>query len=308
MATRLSSQAQAQPQRQRPGFNWGKLAAWVILILLILITLLPIWIVVKTAFSSQRGLFGTAGSLLPADPTFFNFRRAMGLVGLDEMVASGGSGQTLNFPLYLRNSFIFTGLIVVFQIFFSAMSAYAFARLKFPGRNVIFFLYIAALMVPGIVLFIPNFVLIRQLGWLGTFQGMVAPYLLMTPFAVFFLRQFFLSLPLELEEAARLDGASRFGIFWRIVLPVSQTPLATLAILTSINMWNEYLWPFLVGRDENVRVLTVALGIFRSQTPQGVPDWTGMMAGTLLSIIPIFLLLIFLGRRIVDSLAFSGLK
>ncbi len=292
----------------KPGFNWGKLVAWITLILLILITLLPIWITVKTAFSGQRSLFGSAASLLPTDPTLFNFRRALGMVGLDEMVASGGSGQTLNFPLYLRNSFIFTSLIVVFQIFFSAMSAYAFARLRFPGRNIIFFLYLSALMVPGIVLFIPNFVLIQQLGWLNTFQGMVAPYLLMTPFAVFFLRQFFLSLPKELEEAARLDGASPFGIFWRIVLPLSQTPLATLAILTTINMWNDYFWPFLVGREENVRVLTVALGIFRSQTPQGVPDWTGLMAGTLLSIVPIFLLLIFLGRRIVDSLAFSGLK
>ncbi len=298
----------AQPERERSGFNWGKLVAWLVLILLILITLLPIWIVIKTSLSSQRSLFSTAGSLLPAEPTLFNFRRALGLVSLDEMVASGGSGQTLNFPLFLRNSVFFTGLVVVFQIFFSAMSAYAFARLKFPGRNVIFFLYLSALMVPGIVLFIPNFVLIRQLGWLNTMQGMVAPYLLMTPFAVFFLRQFFLSLPVELEEAARLDGASPFGIFWRIVMPISQTPLATLAILTSINMWNDYFWPFLVGRDENIRVLTVALGIFRSQTPQGVPDWTGLTAATLLSIVPIFLLMIFLGRRIVDSLAFSGLK
>lgn len=302
-----STTAQTAPT-ERQAFPWGKLLAWIVLILLILITLLPIWIVIKTAFSSQRSLFTAAESLLPSDPTIFNFRRALGVVDLDEMVAAGGSGQSLNFPLYLRNSVIFTGTVVVCQIFFSAMAAYAFARLKFPGRDAIFFLFLAALMVPGIVLFIPNFVLIRQLGWLNTFQGMVAPYLLMTPFAVFFLRQFFLSLPRELEEAARLDGSSAFGIFWRIVLPISQTPLATLAILTSINMWNDYFWPFLVGRDENIRVLTVALGIFRSQTPQGIPDWTGLTAATLLSIVPIFLLLIFLGRRIVDSLAFSGLK
>lgn len=91
-------------------------------------------------------------------------------------------------------------------------------------------------------------------------------------------------------------------------MPISQTPLATLAIPTTITVWNEYFWPFLVGREESVRVLTVALGIFRSQTPQGVPDWTGIMAGALVSIVPIFLLLLFLGRRIVDSLAFSGLK
>ncbi len=306
MATTTAQAVPASTERQ--AFPWGKLLAWIVLILLILVTLLPIWIVIKTAFSSQRSLFTAAESLLPSDPTVFNFRRALGIVGLDEMVAAGGSGGTLNFPLYLRNSLIFTGTVVVCQIFFSAMAAYAFARLKFPGRDLIFFLFLAALMVPGIVLFIPNFVLIRQHGWLNTFQGMVAPYLLMTPFAVFFLRQFFLSLPRELEEAARLDGSSAFGIFWRIVLPISQTPLATLAILTSINMWNDYFWPFLVGRDENIRVLTVALGIFRSQTPQGIPDWTGLTAATLLSIVPIFLLLIFLGRRIVDSLAFSGLK
>lgn len=293
---------------ERRAFPWGKVLAWIVLLLLIFITLFPIWIVIKTAFSEQRSLFSNASSLLPTNPTLFNFRRALGLVGLDEMVASGGSAGTLNFPLFLRNSVVFTGLVVVFQIFFSAMAAYAFARLKFPGRNIIFFLFLSALMVPGIVLFIPNFVLIRQLGWLNTMQGMVAPYILMTPFAVFFLRQFFLSLPKELEEAARIDGASPFGIFWRIVLPVSQTPLATLAILTSINMWNDYFWPFLVGRDESVRVLTVALGIFRSQTPQGIPDWTGLTAATLLSIIPIFLLLVFLGRQIVNSLAFSGLK
>lgn len=293
---------------QRRSFPWGKVLSWTVLLLLILVTLFPIWIVIKTALSEQRSLFTNASSLLPADPTLFNFRRALGLVDLDEMVAAGGSGQTLDFPRYLRNSVIFTGLVVVFQTFFSAMAAYAFARLKFPGRDIIFFLFLAALMVPGIVLFIPNFVLIRQLGWLNTMQGMVAPYILMTPFAVFFLRQFFLSLPKELEEAARLDGATPFGIFWRVVLPISQTPLATLAILTSINMWNDYFWPFLVGRDESIRVLTVALGIFRSQTPQGIPDWTGLTAATLLSIIPIFLLLIFLGRRIVNSLAFSGLK
>lgn len=106
------------PHHERSGFNWGKLVAWIALILLILITLLPIWIVIKTSLSSQRSLFSTAGSLLPAEPTLFNFRRALGLVSLDEMVASGSSGQTLNFPLYLRNSVIFTGIVVVFQIFF----------------------------------------------------------------------------------------------------------------------------------------------------------------------------------------------
>jgi multiple sugar transport system permease protein len=163
-------------------------------------------------------------------------------------------------------------------------------------------------MIPGVILFIPNFILIKNLGWLDTYQGMIAPFALFSPFAIFFLRQFFLSIPKELEEAAKLDGTSPFGTFWRIILPTSTTPIATLVILSSIGMWNEYFWPWLVGKGENVRVLTVALAAFKSQTPQGAPDWTGLMAATFLSIIPIFILLIIIGRKVVNSLQFSGLK
>jgi multiple sugar transport system permease protein len=130
----------------------------------------------------------------------------------------------------------------------------------------------------------------------------------MTPFAVFFIRQFFLSLNKDLEEAAKLDGVSPLGMFWRVALPLVQGPLLTLALLTFIGSWNEYFWPFIVGREEEVRVLTVALGIFRSQTPQGAPDWSGLMAGTVVSVMPTVLLFIFFGRRVVDSIQFSGFK
>jgi multiple sugar transport system permease protein len=182
--------------------------------------------------------------------------------------------------------------------------------LRFPGREFLFTAILSAMMIPGIVLFIPNFILMKNLGWLDTFQGMIAPYVLMTPFAVFFLRQFFLNIPLELEEAAKLDGATPVFIFWRIVLPLSKAPLATLAILTSINMWNEFFWPYIINsyNNESLRVLPVALQIFRTQTPQGAPDWSGLMAGTFISIIPVFILLIFLGRQVIESLQFSGSK
>ncbi len=165
-------------------------------------------------------------------------------------------------------------------------------------------------MIPSIVLFIPNFILMKNLGWLNTFQGMIAPSLLMSPFSVFFLRQFFLSIPLELEEAAKLDGATSAFIFWRIVLPLAQGPIATLGILTTIAMWNDFFWPFIVnsGSNENLRVLTVALQQFRANQPGGPPDWTGLMAGTFLSIVPVFVLLIFMGRKVVESLQFSGSK
>ena len=163
-------------------------------------------------------------------------------------------------------------------------------------------------MVPPIVTLIPNFVLIRRFDLLDTFAGMVAPYFFMTPFAVFFLRQFFLGINRELEEAAKIDGAGLITIFGRIILPMSRPPLLTLGIITFITAWNEYLWPLIVGKDEGVRVLTVALGIFRSQTPQGAPDWSGLMAGTTLAIIPTFVIFLLLGRQVLDSIQFTGFK
>ena len=271
-------------------------------------TLLPFYVMVRTAISGPGTLFQQARSLVPLDPTTVHFERVLGLLTPEENRAAGGSGAMIDFGVAMRNTVLFTAIVVLGQVFFSAMAAYAFARMQFLGRTILFYAYLSALMIPGIVLFIPNFILIRDLGWLNTFQGMVAPFVLMTPFAVFFLRQFFLGIPVSLEEAAKLDGASPFGTFWRIIVPVSRTPLVTLAILTSIQAWNEFFWPFLVGRDPTVRVLTVALQSFQSSTPQGSPDWAGLMAATFLSAIPIFILMVVLGRQVISSLQFSGLK
>lgn len=289
----------------------GKVALWVFIALLIFVTLFPFYWVVRTALLEPKTVFSNPSDLLPANPTLFNFQRVLGLIDPSTLVGqdtTGISAGTLNFWTYLRNSFIVSGLITFGQTIFSAMAAYAFARMKFPLRDQIFFLYLTSLMVPGIVLTIPNFVLIRQLGWIGTFQGVIAPFFLMTPFAVFFMRQFFLSLNRDLEEAAVLDGCTVLGVFWRVSLPLIQGPLLTLGLLTFVGSWNEYLWPFLVGRDEEVRVLTVALNVFKSQTPQGAPDWAGLMAGTVVGIVPTIILFIFFGRRVVDSIQFSGFK
>ena len=295
------------PARRQP-FSPGRLLAWAGLLLILFISVFPIFIVLKTALTGNRALFTEAASLWPSHPTLVNFERVLGMLSPEKALAAGGSGSSVSFLTASKNSVIFTALIVVFQTFFSSMAAYAFARLKFPGRDAIFTAFLIALMIPGIVLSIPNFITVKNLGWLNSMPGMVAPFFLMSPFAVFFLRQFFLSLPKETEEAAYLDGASPFMIFWRITLPMSQGPIVTLAILTTIGMWNEFFWPFLVAKDENAYTLPVALQVFKTQTPQGTPDWTGLMAGTFIAIIPVFILLIALGRRVVESLAFSGTK
>jgi multiple sugar transport system permease protein len=290
----------------RPRPNLARWAGYGVLALFAVITLGPIWIAVKTALSDSRTLFSSASSFLPQDPTLFNILRVLGWANpADPRLAQMSYGK-IDFFRALVNSAIFTFLATVPQIACSALAAYAFARLQFRGRRLIFFLFLAATMIPGIVLFIPNFILIKDLGWLNTFQGMAAPYALMTPFAVFFLRQMFLSTPRELEECARVDGASYFSIFFRIVLPLHRSALATLTIITSLSAWNDFFWPFLVGRSESVRVMAVAINAFRQQQAGGTPDWSGLMACTVLGLVPIAVLLVLFGRKVVESFQYAG--
>jgi multiple sugar transport system permease protein len=290
------------------GISAGRIAAWCTLILLIVVTIFPFLWMLRTALSSNQALLGGEQSLLPVDFTWVNFKRALGLATVEEALAAGGSGAEINFFVALRNSIIVSTLITAGQVIFCAMSAYAFARLTFPGRDKLFALFLAGLMVPGVFTLIPNFLLVQRLGWLNTYRGIVAPYFLMTPFAVFFLRQFFLGINREVEEAAKLDGAGTWTTFRRVIVPIAAAPLTTLALLTYIQAWNEYMWPLIVGQAPNVRVMTVALGIFRAQTPTATPDWSGMMAGAFLAALPIILLLMTVGRRMVDAIQFSGIK
>jgi multiple sugar transport system permease protein len=252
----------------------GQWLGYAALLVLAIISIGPLWIAVKTALSGPTAWLTSAGSLVPHETTLFNFQRVLGFVdSSDPRITQTGMAK-INFFRALLNSVIFTALAVAPQIFFSATAAYAFARLKFPGRDLLFFLFIAATMIPGAVLFIPNFILIKDLGWLNTFQGMAAPYALMTPFAVFYLRQVFLATPKDVEEAARIDGASYFSIF-KMILPMHSGALATLAILVTVGTWNEFFWPFLIGREENVRVIAVAINAFRTQQQAGSPIGLG---------------------------------
>ena len=294
--------------RTAPTIQLSRILAWVAFALVMLVTLFPVYWVLRTSLSDHKEIYVQTAVIWPVGFTLDNFKRVLGMFTAEQSVAMGGTATGINFWLYLRNSFVVSTFLVAGQTFFSAMAAYAFARLRFPGREQIFFLYLTAMMIPGVVTLIPNFILIRDLKWLDTFQGIMAPGFLMTPFTVFFLRQFFLGINHELEEAATLDGANIPTIFWRVALPLSIPALSTLAILQFIATWNDYLWPFLVGKKEAVRVLTVALAIFQSQTPQGAPDWGGLMAGTALSLVPTLVIFLVFGRRAVNAIQFTGFR
>jgi multiple sugar transport system permease protein len=298
----------AKPQAEGRKTNIGRVAAWVMLVILILITLFPFYWMLRTALSTSKSLFSDPASLLPVDFTWGAFKRVLGLSTAAEAQAEGGSGAAVNFWLFLRNSIVYATLTTAGQVFFCALAAYAFARLRWPGRDKVFFIFLTALMVPPIFIALPNFILIKNLGLLNTFPGLILPYFFMTPFAIFFLRQFFLGISREIEEAAKIDGAGHWRIFFRIVLPMSWAPIITLFILTFINQWNEYFWPLLVGSNDKTRVLTVAIGVFRSQTPQGSPDWAGLMAAVLVAALPILILFFAFAKKIVNSIGFSGLK
>ncbi|WP_341463333.1 carbohydrate ABC transporter permease [Mobiluncus curtisii] len=289
-------------------YGLGFYCAWGCLIILLIITVFPFLWMLRSSLMTNTELLAHPGTIWPKNPTFDAYRRVFGMTTPEESLAQGGAGASINFWLYLRNSCIVASTVMVGQTLFSAMAAYAFSRLRWRGREVVFAIFLSALMVPAIFTAIPNFVLIKQLGLLNTFAGIVLPTFFMTPFSIFFLRQFFLGIPREIDEAAMIDGAGPFKVFFRVICPMTSAPIITLAVLTFINAWNDYMWPLLVGQSDRVRVLTVALGIFRSQKPQGSPDWTALMAAALVSALPIIILFTILGKRIVNSVGFSGIK
>jgi len=298
----------APPRRRRRRVTPGRVLAWAVMILILLVTLFPFYWMLRTALSSNGALYASSTSLLPVDFSWGGFERVFGLQSTEEAIAQGGSGASIDFWLYLRNSVVVATVVTACQVFFSAMAAYAFSRLRWRWRDAVFAVFLLSLMVPVIFTLLPNFVLVRELGLIDTLLGIMLPGLFMTPFAIFFLRQFFMNVSTEVEEAALIDGASKVRVFFSIIIPMSVGPIATIAILTYIGSWNDYFWPLMVSYTDDSRVLTVALGNFNAQTPQTGPDWAGLMAATLVAALPMILLFVVFARRIVNSIGFSGIK
>jgi len=296
------------PLTTRKPVDWHRIGAWALIILAVAVTIFPFLWMLRTALSSNHSLASNSANLLPADFSLGAFKRVFGMQTTEEAIADGGSGAAINFWLYLRNSIFFASVTTACQVFFSALAAYAFARLRWPGRDKVFAVFLATLMIPGIFTALPNFLMIKNLGLLNTFAGLTLPFLFMSACAIFFLRQFFMSMSREVEEAAMLDGAKSLRIFFQIVLPNAVAPVTTLALLTFIGQWNEYFWPLLVGNNESIRVLTLGLSVFKSQSPQGAPDWSGLMAATIVAAVPILILFLAFGKKVVNSIGFSGIK
>jgi multiple sugar transport system permease protein len=208
------------------------------------------------------------------------------------------------FLRYYLNTTIVAVVVIAARIVFSGMAAYVFAFLKFPGRSLLFLIFLGTMMIPFQATVIPAYLIVRDLHWFNTYQGLIAPRMV-DAFSIFLLRQAFISIPVDYIDAARLDGCSHWNVFWKIVLPMSRASVVTMSMFSFLFVWNDYLWPLLVANQENMRTIQLGLVIFSGRYQV---EWTYMMAGTVTAILFPILLFLFAQRQFISGLVRSGLK
>jgi multiple sugar transport system permease protein len=285
------------PDGSRRWFQWSRPSPWhLVLVPLTFVLLLPLIWMVLTSLETHAETHQFPPVLVPHSPQWSNYPKAL---------------DAAPFLQFMLNSAVVALLTVVGNLALCSVAGYAFARLRFLGRGVLFGVLMATLMVPIQVTMIPEFLIVKWLGlhvWtqlgIDHLGALVAPNLV-TAFGIFFLRQFFLTIPVELEEAARIDGTSRLGVLLKIVMPLSLPALSTLAVLTLLDSWNDFLWPLIVITSENHMTLPLGLTTF-----QGTHDtqWALLMAGNVFSLLPMLLLFFAAQRYFVRSVAATGLK
>jgi multiple sugar transport system permease protein len=275
-----------------PGRGWllgRKAIAYLALSLLALLALVPFIWMLSTSLKSLDEVFLYPPKWIPSHLRFSNY-----------------TSLWHDFPMttWVLNSLKVSSSVTIGVLITSSLAAYAFARMDFPFRNALFYMYLGAMMIPGWVMLVPNFVLMRRLGWIDTHWALIIPAM-GQPFGTFLLRQFFLTIPKELEEAARIDGMGHFQIYRRIILPLSLPALATLAVFQFMGIWNEFLWPLIVLNSPDKFTIPLGLGYLNTQHST---DWTRLMAGSVILLVPIVILFIMSQRYYVRGIALTGLK
>lgn len=267
----------------------GRVAAGGLILALALTALLPFAVMISTSLMDEFEVFRQPPALLPRDPRWQNYPAAL---------------TAFPFNRFFANSLLFSTVVVIGQVATAATAGYAFARLRFPGRDRLFAAALAMLMVPVVVILIPRFLLINALGWVDTLHGLVVTELV-SVWGIFLLRQAFLSLPRELEDAARLDGASEWNVFWRVALPSVRPALATLALFAFIDAWKAYLWPLIATRSLDKRLIEVGVASFHGFY---YSNWPYQMAAAVAAVVPLVLVFFVAQRHFVRGIVISGFK
>jgi multiple sugar transport system permease protein len=276
-------------KRQRNLLRYG--ATWIILSLGGIVMLLPFLWMVSSSVKSGPEIYSYPPKFLPEKILWQNYLAAWTVVP---------------FHLFFRNSLVVSSLVVAGQLFFCSLAGYSFGRLRYPGRDRLFFLYLATMMIPFAVLMIPLYIQMSTLRWVDTLWPLIVPAIF-TPWGTFLMRQFMATLPRELEEAARMDGASYFRVYRSIILPLSKPALATLGIFTFLGSWNDFLWPLIVINSLNLKTVPLGLAALQARMPMRTP-WELVMAAATFSILPILIAFILGQKYYVQGIVTSGIK
>lgn len=260
-----------------------------ILILGSIVMIIPFIWMILTSLKTYAESVQVPPVIMPSDFQWSNYKEVFVLLPFFE---------------FMFNTFIVTVLRTAGQLFLCSLAAYAFARIHFPGRNVFFIITLSVLMVPGQVFLLPQYMIMVKLGWLNTLQAIIVPGLF-SAFGTFLLRQFFMGLPKELEEAARLDGCNHFQIFWKIMLPLAKPGLIALGIFTTLWSWNELMWPMIVNSSPEAMTLSVGLSSLQGQYATNYPI---LMAGSFLAVLPMLVIFFILQKQFIEGIAISGGK
>ncbi|MDN4598268.1 carbohydrate ABC transporter permease [Leifsonia virtsii] len=278
------------PRRRRLGRRAERWLLFAAALVITAVVLLPVVVIVLTAFKPAAEINAYPPTLLPGTWTLDNFAKIF---------------SDLPFGRLFLNSLVFAGGVTVLALVFDSLAAYALARIDFRGNRVVLIVIVASLMIPFQATLIPVYQLVAQLGWVNTFAGLIIPRAA-DAFGVFFLRQFFISLPRDLDNAARIDGAGEFRIFRSIVLPNAVPALLTLAIFTFVNNWNDLLWPLVFTTSPEMGTITSGLTLLTG--PSGIIPYGTMMAGSLIAVLPLAVMFLIIQRRFIESVATTGLK
>lgn len=270
-----------------------EILGWTLLVALMLLfafaALFPFLWMISSSLKTETEMFIFPIQWIPDVLHFENYKNAWNMV---------------NFPRAMGNSLLVAGTITIGQVLTSATAGYAFAKIRFRGRDKVFLAYLATMMVPFQVVMIPQFILFRKLGLNNTHWALILPGMF-TVFGVFMLRQSFIGIPDEMIEAAKLDGCSEFGILWRIVLPLNKAALASLAIFTFRWQWNDYLAPLIYLNDKSKFTLTIALSMFKMEN---ITMYTYIMAGSVISLVPVIILFFFTQKYLIQGITMTGQK
>lgn len=265
--------------------------SYLILGVMSLISIFPFIWTISTSLKGQGQIFDWPPRLIPDPIVWNNYAKVF---------------ETLPFGRFFLNTIIYTGAVMLGQLLFCSLAGYAFARLRFPGRDLIFYLYLGTMMIPASVTLVPSFILMRWFGWVNTMWAMTIPGMLGSAFGTFLMRQFMLSLPSELDDAATVDGASKWRIYWQIILPLSKPAMAVLAVFTITTVWNDFLWPLVMLHDQNLYTLTLGLARFDAGM-QSYTFWSGLMAAATMTIAPLIVIFVFAQRFFTEGISLTGM-